>query len=104
VVNLKSQNEITVSTEWLTDTLAGYLNDTSAWRDKAVKLEAEVEDLRQMRESIIQALNSIHEDDHHGNVKAYRYDAVISEIRKAVYPNAIDLDWEWQAPFKVVAK
>lgn len=93
-------SKITVETEWLTDTLAGYLNDTSAWRDKAVKLEAEVEDLRRMKESIIKALNSIHEEDHHGNVQAYKYDTVISEIRKAVYPNAIE--WEWKAPFKVV--
>ena len=84
------------------NTLTGYLNDTTQWRDKAVKLEAEVEDLRKMRESIIQALNSIHEDDKHGTVKAYKYDAVISEIRKAVYPNAIDPEWEWKAPFKVV--
>ena len=35
-------SKITVETEWLTDTLAGYLNDTSAWRDKAVKLEGEL--------------------------------------------------------------
>ena len=97
-----SKENITVSTEWLTHTLAGYLNDTSAWRDKAVKLEAENEDLRKMREGVIKALNSIHEEDHHGNVKAYKYDAVISEIRKAVYPNAIDPEWEWKAPFKVV--
>ena len=97
-----SKENITVSTEWLTNTLTGYLNDTTQWRDKAVKLEAEVEDLRRMKESIIKALNSIHEEDHHGNVKAYKYDAVISEIRKAVYPNAIDPEWEWKAPFKVV--
>ena len=97
---MKSQNEITVTAEWLTNTLKGYLDDTTQWRDKAVKLEAEVEDLRKMREGVIKALNSIHEDDKHGNVKAYKYDAVISEIRKAVYPNAIE--WEWKAPFKVV--
>ena len=95
-------SKITVETEWLTDTLAGYLNDTSAWRDKAVKLEAENEDLWKMREGVIKALNSIHEEDHHGNVKAYKHDTVISEIRKAVYPNAIDPEWEWKAPFKVV--
>ena len=99
-----SKTTTTVETEWLVNTLTGYLNDTSAWRDKAVKLEAEVEDLRKMREGVIKALNSIHEEDHHGNVKAYKYDAVISEIRKAVYPNAIDLEWEWRAPFKVVGK
>lgn len=97
-----SKENITVSTEWLTSTLTGYLNDTTQWRDKAVKLEAEVEDLRKMREGVIKALNSIHEEDHHGNVKAYKYDAVISEIRKAVYPNAIDPEWEWKVPFKVV--
>lgn len=99
-----SKENITVSTEWLTNTLTGYLNDTTQWRDKAVKLEAENEDLRKMREGVIKALNSIHEEDHHGNVKAYKYDAVISEIRKAVYPNAIDPEWEWKAPFKVVGK
>ena len=97
-----SKENITVSTEWLTSTLTGYLNDTTQWRDKSVKLEAENEDLRKMREGVIKALNSIHEEDHHGNVKAYKYDAVISEIRKAVYPNAIDPEWEWKAPFKVV--
>ncbi|MBQ1297149.1 MAG: hypothetical protein IIY21_24100 [Clostridiales bacterium] len=97
-----SKENITVSTEWLTNTLTGYLNDTTQWRDKAVKLEAENEDLRKMREGVIKALNSIHEEDHHGNVKAYKYDTVISEIRKAVYPNAIDPEWEWKAPFKVV--
>jgi hypothetical protein len=97
-----SKENITVSTEWLTNTLTGYLNDATQWRDKAVKLEAENEDLRKMREGVIKALNSIHEEDHHGNVKAYKYDAVISEIRKAVYPNAIDPEWEWKAPFKVV--
>ena len=97
-----SKENITVSTEWLTNTLTGYLNDTTQWRDKAVRLEAEVEDLRKMREGVIKALNSIHEEDHHGNVKAYKYDAVISEIRKAVYPNTIDPEWEWKAPFKVV--
>ena len=97
-----SKENIAVSTEWLTNTLTGYLNDTTQWRDKAVKLEAENEDLRKMREGVIKALNSIHEEDHHGNVKAYKYDAVISEIRKAVYPNAIDPEWEWKAPFKVV--
>ena len=97
-----SKTTTTVETEWLVNTLTGYLNDTSAWRDKAVKLEAEVEDLRKMREGVIKALSSIHEEDHHGNVKAYKYDTVISEIRKAVYPNAIDPEWEWKAPFKVV--
>ena len=97
-----SKENITVSTEWITNTLTGYLNDTTQWRDKAVKLEAENEDLRKMREGVIKALNSIHEEDHHGNVKAYKYDAVISEIRKAVYSNAIDPEWEWKAPFKVV--
>ena len=60
--------------------------------------EEELKELRTMKEGVIKALASISETDSHGNVRAYRYDTAINEIRKAVYPT----DWEYNVPFEVV--
>lgn len=95
----KEKSNINVSTEWLTNTLTKYIEDASAWRSRANLLEVENKELKTMREQIIRALDSVHEEDKHGNIRAYKYDALISEIREAVFPTTTDSGWTYQLPF-----
>lgn len=96
---MNSKENINVSLDWLTNTLKEYMDDVSEWRHKATTLEMEVKELREMREKIIQALGSIHEEDSHGNIKAYKYDDALSRIRRAVYPTTTDDGWTYSFPF-----
>lgn len=94
-----SKEDIKVSTDWLTNTLTKYIEDASAWRSRANAVEAENKELRLMRDKIVEILASVHDEDRHGNVKAYKYDALIKEIRAAVFPATTDSGWTYQLPF-----
>ena len=61
------------------------------------ELERECKELRQMRERIIKALDSIHKTDTNGSVRAYRYDDAIKEIRDAVFgePQEFEYHMPW---------
>ena len=74
---------------WAKQIMKDYAMEASEWRCRAKVAE---------KEGVIKALASISETDSHGNVRAYRYDTAINEIRKAVYPT----DWEYNVPFEVV--
>lgn len=94
-----SKEDIKVSTDWLTNTLTKYIEDASAWRSRANAVEAENKELRLMRDKIVEILASVHDEDRHGNVKAYKYDSLIKEIRAAVFPATTDSGWTYQLPF-----
>lgn len=64
---------------------------------KIEKLEEEVRQLRDMRERIVNILNTRTELDEHGNSKPYRYDRILAEIN-----NAVNYDWTYQMPWRVV--
>ena len=91
--------EIKVTTEWLTNTLTKYLEDASAWRSKAHVLELEVKELRQMRERIIRAIDAVYEESRQGNGRGYKYDALIYEVKEAVFPTTTDSGWTYRFSF-----
>lgn len=61
------------------------------------ELEKENKELRQMREEVIRALDSIHQTDENGSLKPYRYDIAISEIRSAVFGH--NSEFHYQMPW-----
>ena len=71
--------------DWAVRIMKDYSLEASEWRCRAKTLEAENKELRDMREKVIKALDSIHDDDEHGNARSYKNDGFITEIRKAVY-------------------
>ena len=83
---------------WAKQIMKDYAMEASEWRCRAKVAEEELKELRTMKEGVIKALASISETDSHGNVRAYRYDTAINDIRKAVYPT----EWEYNVPFEVV--
>lgn len=61
------------------------------------ELENENKELRQMRDKVIKALDSIHSTDENGSVKAYRYDSTLMEIREAVF--GYEREFHYQMPW-----
>lgn len=66
-------------------------------QERIEALEKENMELRQMREKVIKALDSIHKTDDNGAVRAYRYDDAIKEIRGAVFgePQEFEYHMPW---------
>ena len=91
--------KISVTTEWLTEQTEMYFKRIQKLEEQIEELQKENRSLNKMRRDIEVALASLHEEDEHGNVKAYKYDDAISKIRQAVYPDNTDREWKYSFPF-----
>lgn len=91
--------KISVTTEWLTNQMEMYFKRIQKLEEQIEELQKENRSLNKMKRDVELTLASLHEEDEHGNVRAYRFDDAISRIRQAVYPDNTDREWKYDFPF-----
>jgi predicted RNase H-like nuclease (RuvC/YqgF family) len=80
-------SQIPKECEWMIGQMEKYFAKIEKLEAQIEELQRENRHLNRIKCDVEVALASIHEEDEHGNVRAYRFDDAISKIRQAVYGN-----------------